>query len=103
MLSLIWTFYFVPETKGRTLEAMDQYVFPELKHPLLDNILSVATQLEELPNLTCLLYWVVLTVRFKFSVFKDINSEQEESRRRAIESEIISNGYSMPRQEGEVS
>ena len=31
-LSLIWTFYFVPETKGRTLEAMDQYVFIRV-HP----------------------------------------------------------------------
>lgn len=59
--------------------------------------------LRNFQNLTCLIYWVVLIVRFKFSVFKDINSEQEEARRRAIESEIISNGYSIPRQEGEVS
>lgn len=30
---------------------MDQYVFPEFKSPLLDSILSVATQLEELSKL----------------------------------------------------
>lgn len=48
LLSLAWTFYFVPETRGRTLEAMDR-------------------------------------------VFNDVNSEQEEARRKAIESELIGN------------
>lgn len=60
LLSLIWVFYFVPETKGRTLEAMDH-------------------------------------------VFKDIVSEQEEARRRAIKSEIIGGANSLIRQDGEVS
>ena len=48
LLALIWTFYFVPETRGRTLEAMDH-------------------------------------------VFKDMNSEREEDRRKAIEDELTRN------------
>ncbi|MCJ1362720.1 hypothetical protein MMC16_001826 [Acarospora aff. strigata] len=48
LLSLVWTFFFVPETNGRTLEQMDH-------------------------------------------VFKDSVSEQEEARRKAIESEIMGN------------
>ncbi|CAD6573763.1 MAG: hypothetical protein ASARMPREDX12_006232 [Alectoria sarmentosa] len=60
LLSLIWTLCFVPETSGRTLEAMDH-------------------------------------------VFKDSISEQEEARRKAIESEIIGSADLMTRQEGEVS
>ena len=48
LISLIWTFYFVPETRGRTLEAMDH-------------------------------------------VFKDIIGENEEARRKAIESDLIGN------------
>ena len=46
LLSLVWTYFFVPETCGRTLEAMDH-------------------------------------------VFKDIVSEEEEARRKAIESNLI--------------
>ncbi len=46
LLSLAWAFWFVPETSGRTLEAMDH-------------------------------------------VFKDIISEEEEARRRAIENDVI--------------
>lgn len=44
-------------------------------------------------------------IYFKFSVFKDINGEGEESRRRAIENEIIVSGADSiirPRKEGEV-
>lgn len=52
LLSLVWTFYFVPETRGRTLEAMDH-------------------------------------------VFSDITSEQEEARRKAIESELMGHQASM--------
>jgi len=52
LLSLVWTFLFVPETNGRTLEQMDH-------------------------------------------VFKDIVSEQEEARRKAIETEIMGNGTSI--------
>ena len=50
------------------------------------------------------LWWAMLTARFIFSVFKDINGEEEESRRRAIESEIMSGAHSIarPRKEGEV-
>ena len=47
LLSLVWTFWFVPETTGRSLEAMDH-------------------------------------------VFKDIVSEEEDARRKAIESDLIS-------------
>lgn len=50
LLSLIWTFYFVPETRGRTLEQMDH-------------------------------------------IFKDVASEQEETRRRNIELDIIGGTY----------
>lgn len=50
LLSLIWTFFFVPETKGRTLEAMDQYVFAELILPLLHNLLIFETSLEIVPS-----------------------------------------------------
>ncbi|KAI4129854.1 MAG: hypothetical protein LQ338_002037 [Usnochroma carphineum] len=50
LLSLVWTFFFVPETRGRTLEQMDH-------------------------------------------VFKDINSEEEEARRHAIEADIIANHH----------
>ncbi|KAL8860522.1 MAG: hypothetical protein Q9178_003182 [Gyalolechia marmorata] len=50
LLSLVWTFFFVPETRGRTLEQMDH-------------------------------------------VFKDISSEEEEARRRAIETEIIASHH----------
>ncbi|KAL8920659.1 MAG: hypothetical protein Q9208_006141 [Pyrenodesmia sp. 3 TL-2023] len=50
LLSLVWTFFFVPETRGRTLEQMDH-------------------------------------------VFKDINSEEEEARRRAIEADIIASHH----------
>ncbi|KAL8681958.1 MAG: hypothetical protein Q9186_001966 [Xanthomendoza sp. 1 TL-2023] len=46
LLSLVWTYFFVPETRGRTLEQMDH-------------------------------------------LFKDISSEEEEARRRAIEADII--------------
>ncbi|KAI9876134.1 MAG: hypothetical protein M1830_007276 [Pleopsidium flavum] len=49
LLSFIWTFLFVPETNGRTLEQMDH-------------------------------------------VFKDIVSQEEEARRKAIETEIMGNG-----------
>ena len=59
LLSLIWTFCFVPETRGSewhiissflgihltlplgTLEAMDQYVFFESIYPLLSQVLSL--------------------------------------------------------------
>ncbi|KAI4231722.1 MAG: hypothetical protein L6R40_007643 [Gallowayella cf. fulva] len=50
LLSLVWTFFFVPETRGRTLEQMDH-------------------------------------------VFKDINSEEEEARRNAIEADIIASHH----------
>ena len=46
LLSLVWTYFFVPETRGRTLEQMDH-------------------------------------------VFKDCTSEQEESRRSAIERNLM--------------
>ena len=55
LLSFIWTLYFVPETRGRTLEAMDH-------------------------------------------VFKDIASEDEESRRKTIERELLGNSGLTPRQ-----
>ncbi|KAL8688556.1 MAG: hypothetical protein Q9218_005564 [Villophora microphyllina] len=50
LLSFVWTYFFVPETRGRTLEQMDH-------------------------------------------VFKDIDSEEEEARRRAIEAEIIASHH----------
>ena len=59
LLSLIWTFYFVPETKGRTLEAMDQYVCLEFIFPPLDDDLNFETgltvvqSLDTLEDLTC--------------------------------------------------
>ena len=43
----------------------------------------------------------MLTARFQLSVFKDIISEQEEARRKAIESEIIESADLINRQEGE--
>lgn len=43
----------------------------------------------------------MLTARFQFSVFKDIISEQEEARRKAIEGEIIESANLITRQEGE--
>jgi hypothetical protein len=49
LLSLLWTFLFVPETNGRSLEEMDQ-------------------------------------------VFKDNGSEQEEERRQAIMTELVTSG-----------
>ena len=49
-MSLIWTFYFVPETRGRNLEQMDH-------------------------------------------IFKDAPSEEETTRRRNIERDIISGAY----------
>ena len=57
LLSLVWTFFFVPETRGRTLEQMDH-------------------------------------------VFKDINSEEEEARRHAIEAEIIADHHRTVGREG---
>ncbi|KAL8889296.1 MAG: hypothetical protein Q9215_003420 [Flavoplaca cf. flavocitrina] len=50
LLSFVWTYFFVPETRGRTLEQMDH-------------------------------------------VFKDISSEEEEARRRAIEADIIASHH----------
>ncbi|KAL8736717.1 MAG: hypothetical protein Q9166_000083 [cf. Caloplaca sp. 2 TL-2023] len=50
LLSLVWTFFFVPETRGRTLEQMDH-------------------------------------------IFKDSNSEEEETRRHAIEAEILASHH----------
>ena len=41
LLSLIWTFYFIPETKGKSLEGMDQYVLSDLILPLLDDRLRL--------------------------------------------------------------
>ncbi|KAL8770024.1 MAG: hypothetical protein Q9194_005278 [Teloschistes cf. exilis] len=50
LLSFVWTYFFVPETRGRTLEQMDH-------------------------------------------VFKDIDSQEEEARRHAIEAEIIASHH----------
>ncbi len=54
LLSLIWTFYFIPETKGRTLEAMDQYVFSELILPRLYHTLGreIGLEVVQLPQMS---------------------------------------------------
>ena len=70
LLSLIWTFHFVPETRG----SMDSVHFADQTMCLT---ISLGT-LEAMDH-----------------VFKDIISEQEEARRKAIESELMSNPDSM--------
>ena len=64
----------------------------------------IVLSFEVFQDLSYSLWWAMLTARFKFSVFKDINGEEEESRRRTIESEIVSGAHSIarPRKEGEV-
>lgn len=78
---------------------MDQYVISEPEFPWVNGDYS---NFKHTQRLGILSQKAMLTARFLISVFKDIVSEQEEARRKAIESEIIGGASRMTRQ-GEVA